>query len=334
MLKGHGDDLHNFEEIQYNFSSNVFFEGCRLELIKELQNFVGSAVNNYPSPVAYELSICAAERFRMGPKKFLFFNGATEALYTIAQLFNRQSATIFAPTFAEYEGACDVHKIQIDWKTRNEFHQVNTNLAFICNPNNPDGSIVSIDKIELFLKQNTQTTLVVDEAYIEFTNTIDSVVHLCNEYKNLIVVRSLTKVFAIPGIRLGYVISNDKLIEKLKACKMPWSVNSMAIKAGECIFQNYDRWHFSIQSIMIEMQAFLSKLSMVDYLELMPTHTTYVLARLKKGKASELKQYLAKKHKILIRDATNFTKLRGECIRISLQSKEANEFLIEALNKW
>lgn len=335
MLNGHGDDLHNYADIRYNFSSNVYYKGCSSELIQSLEKTLEKSVNNYPSPTAEELSVLASERYGMKSDNFLFFNGATEAFYTIAHIFKNQTVTIFAPTFAEYEGSCNVHDLDIYWKLRNEFNQpIQTALAFVCNPNNPDGEIVQTEEIEVFLRRNKETTLVVDEAYIEFTNSIQSVIHLCEQYENLIVVRSLTKVFAIPGLRLGYVVSNPKMIARLSAKKMPWSVNALALKAGEYIFEKYDHLSFSITDLLGEMQQFLQKISDIDWLEVYPTNTTYVLIQLKKGTAAKLKDYLAKEHKILIRDATNFTKLKGESIRLSLQSKEVNDVLINALRQW
>ena len=335
MLNGHGDDLHNYGRILYNFSSNVYYEGCSPDLIQILEKALVKSVNNYPSPSAEELSLFASEYYKLDPEYFLFFNGATEAFYTIGNLFKNQTATIFAPTFAEYQGACEVHDIKIQWKSKEAFNQpIDTALAFVCNPNNPDGTIVSIKDIEDFLVRNKKTTLIVDEAYIEFTNAVKSVIHLCEAYENLIVVRSLTKVFAIPGIRLGYVGSNPKLIVRLISKKMPWSVNSIAIKAGESIFKNYDRWHFATERLMAEMQEFVNELSTIDWLEVRPTNTTYVLIQLNKGNAADLKQYLAKEHQILIRDATNFTKLKGECIRLSLQRNDVNAILINALKQW
>ncbi|MCH2225039.1 MAG: aminotransferase class I/II-fold pyridoxal phosphate-dependent enzyme [Crocinitomicaceae bacterium] len=335
MLNGHGDDLHNYAYIQYNFSSNVYYGGCRPELIRILEKSLDNCVNNYPSPTAEELSVIASEHFGMKSNNFLFFNGATEAFYTIAHFFKGQTATIFGPTFAEYEGSCQVHDIDINWKFRDEFHQpIDTRVAYVCNPNNPDGQIVSAKDIEAFLIRNKETTLVVDEAYIEFTNTIQSVIRLCEEYVNLIVVRSLTKVFAIPGVRLGYVVSNAKMIADLSAKKMPWSVNALAIRAGEYIFEEYEHLSFYIIDLLQEMKSFLRNLSEIDWLEVYPTNTTYVLIRLKKGTASKLKDYLAREHRVLIRDATNFTGLKGECIRLSLQSEEVNGVLINALNEW
>lgn len=336
MLNGHGDDLYAYPNIRFNFSSNVYYNGCPEDLIQVLQNGIKKRVANYPSPVAEELSKMAADFHNHKEENVLFFNGATEAFYTIAHCFQGKSALVFGPTFSEYEDACRTHGLVIDWTERTRFEHCSSSadLAFLCNPNNPDGAIADRTTIEDFMRRNPETYLVVDEAYIGFTKSVNSVIDLCNDFDRLIVVRSLTKVFGIPGLRLGYVIGATEFIDRLKQKKMPWSVNGLAILAGEYIFENYKELHFSVEALLEEMIDFKEALSSIDYLELLPTSTTYVLAELKKGKASELKHFLVTEHDILVRDATNFTGIQGEFIRLSLQSKDANDALVQALRKW
>lgn len=336
MLNGHGDDLYAYPNIRFNFSSNVYYNGCPEDLIQVLQYGVEKRIANYPSPVAEELSKMAAGFHKVEEENVLFFNGATEAFYTIAHCFRGKSAQVFGPTFSEYEDACNVHDLAIEWTERSAFENSSSSqdLAFICNPNNPDGAIVDRSSIKAFLNRNPSTHLVVDEAYIGFTNSVDSVIDLCKDFDRLIVVRSLTKVFGIPGLRLGYVVGAAELIDRLKQKKMPWSVNGLAILAGEYIFEHYNELHFSVEELLEEMVDFKEALSSIDYLKILPSNTTYVLVELKKGTAGELKHFLATEHDILVRDATNFTGIQGEFIRLSLQSKEANNTLIQALKKW
>lgn len=336
MLNGHGDDIHAFPNIRFNFSSNVYYHGCDETLIEALQEDLVSRISNYPSPTAEELSTRAALFHGCSEDSILFFNGATEGFYTIAHCFKGTSATVFGPTFSEYEDACVAHDLNIRWKERSTFNDavISDPLAFLCNPNNPDGSVTDRPAIEAFLDRNPDTYLVLDEAYIEFTLSVASMIDLCSKYERLIVVRSLTKVFAIPGLRLGYVVGAPSIIERLKAKKMPWSVNGLAIRAGEHIFEHYEALHFSKEQLLAEMETFKKQLSTVDFLRLLPTNTTYLLAELKKATASELKSFLALSHDVLVRDATNFTGLEGEYIRLSLQSPEVNQELIKALKKW
>ena len=147
-------------------------------------------------------------------------------------------------------------------------------------------------------------------------------------------VRSLTKTFTIPGLRLGYVVSNSLNITKLLNLKMPWSVNTLAIKAGEFIFNNYKKLQFNASELIEETDSFRKQLTSIKGIKVCESNTSYFLVELLNTSAKELKEYLIVHHQILIRDATNFNKLEGQYIRLSTQSKEANNILIKALKEW
>jgi len=336
MINGHGDDLHQYDnKIEHNFSSNVYYKGCPPSLINKLQNTFNH-IENYPSPLASELNLLAADYFKLDKGQFLFTNGATEAFYLIAQNSIGKTATIVRPTFSEYEDACRINKVETQYISWNEIEtaKFTTDLAFICNPNNPNGFTLSKPSIKRTLQAFPNTHFIIDEAYIEFTNVIESALPLIKNYKNLSIVRSLTKTFAIPGLRLGYLVTNSDYINQLLKIKMPWTVNSMSIEAGKFIFNNYSSLSFDVSTLLNETKEFKTAIDNIDYLEVVPGSTTYFLVKLKKGKAADLKKYLIEFHQILIRDATNFNGLEGQYIRLSVQSKSTNALLIAALKKW
>ncbi|WP_299530224.1 aminotransferase class I/II-fold pyridoxal phosphate-dependent enzyme [Ulvibacterium sp.] len=334
MIYGHGDDLYRYNgKIKHNFSSNVYYKGCPLELLTKISSAL-SILENYPSPTAAELNEMAARKFRLHKDQFLFTNGATEAFYLIAHLFSGASAAIVAPTFSEYENACKIHGLDYHLVDKTRFNPNDYQVVFICNPNNPDGTFFSAEVLTQLIEEAPDTTFVIDEAYIEFTDQIESLGPLVKGLNNLIVVRSLTKTFAVPGIRLGYIISCSRIIEQLLSKKMPWSVNALAIQTGLQVFEHYDRWLFNIEELLQATREFIRELSAIPWLQVKPTYTTYFLVELKKGTASALKEFLATQHGILIRDATNFQRLHGEHIRLSTQSPGANAALIKALRLW
>ncbi len=159
----------------------------------------------------------------------LVTNGATEGIYLIAQAFSRSKATIYTPAFAEYEDACRIQGMEIafrDWEELRTGNLPDAGLVFLCNPNNPTGATVSLEILEKY----PRAVFVVDESYIEFTRATRSVLE--KKLPNVVVLRSLTKSCKIPGLRIGFVIGEGKLIDRLRACKMPWSVNRLAIEAG------------------------------------------------------------------------------------------------------
>ncbi|MEO1012817.1 MAG: threonine-phosphate decarboxylase [Bacteroidota bacterium] len=334
MINGHGDDIHRYNnKIKHNFSSNVYYKGCPPELLAEISSTIRT-IENYPSPTAEELNEAASRRFHLNKNQFLFTNGATEAFYLIAHIFSGKSAGIVAPTFAEYEDACKIHGLDYHLVEMSTLQPEDYQVVFICNPNNPDGIIIPSETLIRLIEKSPSTTFVVDEAYIEFTDQIESLAPLVKRLNNLIVVRSLTKTFSIPGIRLGYIITSPSIIEQLLSKKMPWSVNALAIKAGLVLFEHYDRWLFNVEELLEETKEFIQSLKDIGWLKVKSSHTSYFLVELNKGTATLLKDYLANQHGILIRDATNFTRLDGEHIRLSTQSPDANAALIKAFKLW
>ena len=336
MLHGHGDDWYRYkEEVRYNFSSNVWHEGTAgslLEVVRESSTGIGK----YPSPNAEELAALAASHHGLTTGHCLFTNGATEAFYLIAQLFSKRTATIFAPTFAEYEDACRLFGLEISFQKRSAVNttRLHSALAFICNPNNPDSITNSPEEIEALLKAYPETIFVLDEAYIDFAANASSSLPLLHQYQNLLIVKSLTKLFAIPGLRLGYVLAHPLLIQKLQAGKMPWSVNSMAIAAGKTIFPNYETLKPDIRKGIANCRDLQDQISQIPGFKVVPSATTYFLVKLEKGTAAGLKDYLMQQHQLLVRDATNFRGLEGEHIRLATQSEKGNSLLLKALKDW
>jgi threonine-phosphate decarboxylase len=336
MLHGHGDDAYKYTvPINHNFSSNVWHEGIHPRLLEVLWTAL-EKTGNYPDPAAEELSILAAQHHGLEPENCLFTNGATEAFYLIAQAFARQSATLFIPTFAEYEDACTCHEISFDSFPRSSFAttSIQAPLVFVCNPNNPDGFTDSLAVLERQLQQHPATTFVVDEAYVDFSGEAESCVSLLNRFNNLLVVRSLTKLFCIPGLRLGYVLGQEGKVQQLKTLKMPWSVNSLAIEAGKYIFKQYDELKPAMAAALERSRQLQSALSQLEGYAVQPSSTTFFLLQLKQGEAAALKDYLVREHRLLVRDATNFRGLEEEYIRIASQSPEANRNLVNALAAW
>lgn len=336
MVEGHGDDRHKYsKKVLHNFSSNVYHKGCHNSLINHIQNNI-SVVENYPSPMASELNTVAAHYFNLSTNQFLFGNGATELFYLIAQCFSGKTATIVAPTFSEYQDACEMYGLAvhlISWENL-EIHQYKTDLVFICNPNNPTGQIITVNQIENLLKRFPKTVFVIDEAYVDFCKETTSCLSLLSSYQNLIIVKSLTKTFAVPGIRLGYMVSNATIINNLIKFKQPWTVNALAITAGVYIFNHYQDLLFSREKLIKKTAAFRHQVNQIPYLETLESHTNYFLVKVLKHTASLLKNDLMEQHQILVRDATNFKLIEGEYIRLSLQKEASNKALLKALKQW
>ncbi|MGY0037049.1 pyridoxal phosphate-dependent aminotransferase [Pedobacter sp. NJ-S-72] len=225
------------------------------------------------------------------------------------------------------------HQISfLNWAELEMGLKAGTEVLFICNPNNPTGAVFT-DLESLIQKHPDVLFVVVDEAFIEFTLSLTSVIALIEKYDNLVVLRSMTKAYAIPGLRLGYIAANAVLIERLKAFKLPWAVNAMAIAAGHFIFDHYKTIQIPLPQLLVDKAGFVKDLANTQ-LTVYPSHTHFFLASTNLQTAAVLKQFLLKEFNILIRNADNFRGLTDKHIRISTLSKTKNQLLINALAEW
>jgi len=334
MLYGHGDDGYQFKaDIVADFSTNVWYGG-EPEGLKEHIFKSWTTINKYPEVLAESLSKKISEHHGLQADNILVNSGSTESIYLVAQAFRQKKTAIVIPAFAEYEDAAKMfeHEVSfIDWQQLNPSTQIKTGLVFLCNPNNPTGEVFI--NIEELLSNNPKTIFVIDEAFIEFTLSINSSVSLVNKYKNLIILRSLTKAYAIPGLRLGYMVSSVEMINSIKQFKFPWSVNAIALETGKFIFDNYPDIQLPLKNLLKDKESFINALEEAA-VNVLTSHTHFFLAELINGEASALKQYLIKNHGILIRDASNFRGLKSGHFRIATLSAAKNQLLVNALKEW
>jgi threonine-phosphate decarboxylase len=335
-MYGHGNELSlNNSTIIADFSSNVSFEPVSPRLIKYLANEI-SCINNYPEPDAVSLVHKLSIHHQIPEKNVLITNGSCEAFYLLARIFSRKRSLIPIPSFSEYEDACKVNNHTVRFTDNNSLKSVfrNCDVVWLGNPNNPDGKTIPKEIIEQYCKQNPKVYFIIDEAYAELCIGFESSISLTNKYENLIIIRSLTKTFSIPGLRIGYVIANHSVINKLKKIIIPWNINSLAIKAGNYILDDYNLFLPDITKIFNNSFQLQTRLNEIEFLKILPSRCNYFLVRLLKGKSNELKEYLLKEKNILIRDASNFKGLNNSWIRIATQKTAYNNLLFESLLEW
>ncbi|RFM32941.1 pyridoxal phosphate-dependent aminotransferase [Chitinophaga silvisoli] len=335
MILGHGDDRYLYSrEILADFSSNVYYKGLSIGLVQHLSTQL-FRLKNYPEANAQSLQEALAQWHEIRPAQVLATNGATEAFYLVAHAWRGQSATIVIPAFAEYEDACRINDLTVsylEWNALKQDSTFETALVFLGNPNNPTGALLPVDFLRRLLQHNPFVTFVVDEAYVDFTLSRESMVGSLEDLANLIIIKSLTKTYAIPGLRLGYLLSNDSAIEKITASKMPWSVNALAIEAGLYITAHKEKLTFNVEDLLQDTAALMAALSI--HVNVIPTHTNFFLCELVRGTAAELKAYLVEEHGLLIRDASNFKSLGERHFRVATQTPDKNALLVKGINAW
>lgn len=339
MLYGHGDDGYQYQkEIIADFSTNVWYGGEPAGLKEHLfSNW--SKVNRYPEVLAESFRSEVAHFHQVNPEQVLICNGTAEAIYLIAHVFERSQSIIAVPTFSEYEDACQLYHHQLSflaWEELPHLSDANkpsfqASLAFICNPNNPTGELLTRQQIEQLLLLYPQTNFVIDEAYIGFTLSGDSAVTLLSKYPNLIVLHSLTKTFAIPGLRLGYVLASANAIAQLERVKMPWSVNTLGIEAGKFILRNYSAFKPPVVELLVEKNRFVDRIKEATSFQVKDSQTHYFLVETSDQTAATLKKNLVDHFGILIRDASNFRMLSPQHFRLATLAPDTNDLLIKAL---
>jgi threonine-phosphate decarboxylase len=333
MINGHGDEIQT--ELIANFSSNIWYGANNTALYQHLSALLPST-SRYPEADSHSLKVALAAQNDVEADQIIVCNGSTEAFYLIANAFSGKKSLVVVPTFAEYADACHIHKHTLYQVTREnlkeQIENLKPDLIWICNPNNPDGYCYSTVELNQLLENYPQISFVIDQAYIEFSTLKNNLIPEIQQFKNLIVVQSLTKQYAIPGLRLGYIVSNKLTIDCIEKYKMPWSVNSLAIEAGKYITATTHN-DFNIKEWLKESTALQQKINNLYNFEAIVSDTPFFLVNLTFGKASDLKSYLLKQ-KILVRDATNFIGLEGEYIRICALSTDLNNLLLSHLKIW
>ena len=339
MLNGHGDDTYRYKNIRINFSSNVYNHFCHDGLYAHLASRM-DCIRNYPPPTTSELEKEIASLKNLSPENVIVTNGATEAIYLIAQAYAQATSQILQPTFTEYEDACRLYVHFLGdgcWvlgdSVQNTSHQHPTpntqHLTWLCNPNNPTGQVIPKPILESAIASHPDIIFIIDESYAPFTQ--EPLIECKNQFPNVILLHSMTKEFAIPGLRIGYITGSVSLLSRFRKCRMPWSVNQLAIEAAHYLLAHRNDYTLDLNALMAERERVARELSAIDGITVYPSDTHILLCRIEGTTAAQLKDFLANNHGILIRDASNFKGLDEHHFRIAVQTFEENTLLLNIL---
>ena len=334
MIEGHGDDLYKYgKKIVSNFSSNVYNRIDHSGLYQRLNERL-STICSYPEPMPYSLESEIARRYSLTPRQVCVTNGATEAIYLIAQGFQGRISAVLGPTFSEYADACRVHRHKVKPFYSLDALPEDAELVWICNPNNPTGEVRNKEDLKALVDSHPDKLFIFDQSYEYFTLKSLLGIKEAASFPNVILLHSMTKQYAIPGLRVGYFTASEGLTDDVRCRRMPWSVNSLAIEAAKYLLEEGDGISADIPQLLAERERLTNLLLATGMLEIWPTDTHYMLIKLRMGKAAALKDFLAVNHGILIRDASNFEGLDERFFRIATQTPEENDKLVKAISEW
>ena len=336
MIHGHGDDLYRSNyEVRANFSTNVWY-GADLEGLFDYLKGHLKGIGHYPEPDAGSFRKVAAFYHGLREENVLAGNGATELFYLIAHAFAGGKTLLPVPSFMEYEDACRMYGHELVFLPLKKGEEIpdEGDLVFICNPNNPDGRLYTRAELLALLEANRQVLFVIDQAYADFVTT--ELLHPADVevHPNLVLVQSISKAHNLPGLRIGYLVATPEIVKRVARFLIPWSVNAVAVEVGSYVLSHPEQFVLPLRAWLDETAWFISRLNEQGIVEALPTSTTFFLARLRRGKAADLKRYLLETHGILIRDASNFRTLDDRYIRLSTQTREENEALLQVLDAW
>ena len=327
-----------------DFSANInplgFSSKTREAIIKNLDR-----LSHYPDPECKEAKKEISHYFKIDYENIVLGNGSTELIYLIVKTLKPKKVFIPVPTFCEYERALNNNNVSINFyklKEEQEFsisiNEIISQLAgiglvFLCNPNNPTGTFLLKKEMLTLVKevQRRKIFLVLDEAFIDLYEE-ESFIKEVKNYDHLIILRSLTKFYGLPGLRIGFGVSSPKLIKKLKAQKIPWSVNCLAQIAVREMLRDEKYISKSKSFLIEEKEFFYQELSNIEGWKVYKPSANFIFIKLLGNISSEMLQNNLAKKGILIRDCSNFRGLEeGKFIRVAVRTRKENIMLIKEL---
>ncbi|MCM1221902.1 MAG: aminotransferase class I/II-fold pyridoxal phosphate-dependent enzyme [Lachnospiraceae bacterium] len=333
MIDGHGDDLWRYAgKVRHNFSTNIHSAFDHSLLMEHIASSA-HAILSYPEPKPVSVEMKISDLQDCKQENVMVTNGATEAIYMIAKEFSGAESLILAPTFREYQDACEMYGHKV--KFIKSLHEIsgNSNLIWLCNPNNPTGKVTPRSRILEIIYENTDKVFIIDQAYSDYTLMPTLNAKEIIEAGNVILLGSLTKRFAVPGLRIGYAIGNASLIDRIKKWRMPWSVNGISIESAKYLLDNIQNYEIDTTLLHAEALRISGKLQEMG-IDVLPTDCNFILCRLPYSIAANLKQFLIEEAGILIRDASNFELLSEKHFRIAAQTPQENDLLITYISQW
>ncbi|WLR49618.1 threonine-phosphate decarboxylase CobD [Bacillus tianshenii] len=351
-LPEHGantNGVYNAFDIKYSgsvldFSVNTNPFGMPESFNELLSNCI-SAASHYPELDSITLRKAIGDKEKLDPSNVLIGNGAAECIFLITRYFMNKRVGIIEPTFTEYRLAakayqCSVESFQLNEDGHLELYKMGeflkkVDVLFCCHPNNPTGMTYGDSVIHELcqLCEEYDTYLVLDEAFYDFAEQNVSAVHLLRKYSNLLILRSFTKMFHIPGIRLGYVLGHAPIVQALASYQPPWSVNTLAQQIGMQCLEEGRFVEETKKQISYERERVLNRLEQMGFTTSKSVVNYYLLSHPQFSDMKPLLTFLLQQG-IVARHTYNFQGLNGKSIRLAIKRKDENDTLLRNLEGW
>lgn len=345
----HGGNIYDFNNIKYDFSSNINPLGVPDNYKKALCESIGM-FTKYPDVEYRELIMSIKRYLGISELNVLLGNGAVELIHSIIANSGFDTLYSISPTFSEYKRAAqnsniDYYQIPCYYDNYSELdmdvflRKVKDNsLVILCNPNNPTGYFINSQWMKYIAEKLSEKgcNLIIDEAFIEFTDDYpeSSFISKLNEHPNVSIIRAVTKFFGMPGVRLGYaVIGDKKLWTRVRQKQQPWNINAAAVIAGCTVLEDIEYIDKSRNWIKTERAFLFRGLSNIKHLKVTPSKANFHLLKIEKEgiNAYNLRDLLVNEG-ILIRIPEGFNSLTANHFRLAVLDRKANLDLLYALS--
>ena len=321
-----------------DFSANINPLGLSEKILQTLSENLRGIVN-YPDPNATELKRAISKRYNVSEKNLVLLNGAAEFFYLYLNATHPKRVIIPVPSFAEYERAARAANCDVKYFLTSATENFSIDIEKLCaelktgdcviigRPNNPTGNLLTAEKI---LRLAEIANVIVDESFIDFVD-VPSLRKFVSE--KIFVVQSLTKIFAIPGLRLGFAVVEENFARKLNLSKDVWNVNFLAQKAGAIALTDDEFLQRTRIWLATEQKFFVERLQKLHGIKIFPPTVNFVLLKVLSTELAEKILHELRREKILLRSCANFVGLDGSYLRSAIRSREENLQLLNALEK-
>jgi len=306
------------------------------------------AISRYPDPYGDHLKRALARRHGMDPAEILIGNGSTQLIYLLCAALRPRTALIVGPAFSEYSNALTlagarIHPASLSADNGFSFSlqeflaawETDCDIVFLATPNSVTGQLIpkaEIVKIADFALTR-KSFVVVDEAFIDFVED-ESLKTKVRGNANFVILRSLTKYYGVPGLRLGYLFGDARRVERLAVHQEPWSVNGPALKVALACLEDVDFIEKTSRWLEGERKFLYTRLAALQDLHPLPSKTNFLLVRIddRLADAFALRAFLLRQN-ILIRVCDTFG-LGGAYFRVAIRRRQENLRLVAALAEW
>jgi len=353
MLIGHGGNVDEIRRIYgiselLDFSTNVnplgYPPGLKEFLFK---NF--DSIKSYPDIKNETLRAKLSSPFGKQAENIMLGNGSTELLYLIPRVLAPTRGFVFSPSYSDYRDSLTYASVPVEeippLKEKHflpDFEALSPllrggDIVFLGNPNNPTSNTVSRDSLFWIIEKHPETVFVIDESFNGFLRDWKEKSLLFGLQNlgfpdNLLVVQSLTKLYTIPGIRLGMLAASESMVRKLETFMQPWTVNSLALMAADFITDQEEYLTKTRDFVFKEKEYLYSCISRINGVRPFYPESNFLIVKIEKNDIS-LKEVLLKKYQIYVRSCSNFPSLSSRYFRIAVLDREKNNCLITALQK-